>query len=68
MTHINAYYADVDEAKRNVEIAEGLLHEAEERLRLKQVEEGHIVEGPTKDDVEVEEQPEGLKGPFGKKK
>lgn len=39
-THINAFYADVDEAKAEVEIARGKLEAAEIRLDAKKKELG----------------------------
>jgi hypothetical protein len=40
-THINAYFADVEEAKREVSNAQAKLGEAEDRLAAKKLEVGY---------------------------
>lgn len=41
MTHINAYFADVDEAKKKLVSAQGELEAAKARLESKKLEDGY---------------------------
>lgn len=57
-THINAYYAEVEEAKLEVHKAEQKLHKAERRLREREVELGLAKEPTESEKPEEVEQTE----------
>lgn len=42
MTHINAYFADVDEKQKLVDVANSELEAATARLEVKKKEEGYV--------------------------
>lgn len=56
-THINAYFGDVEEKRKLVDLAEAELEAAEARLAIKKKEVGYVESPPTEVETEAEEVP-----------